>query len=71
MNILTNFYNSSIETAKACNKDMGLINGGIENFQIAASSSRPGHRPSMARLTDSQGWCADNTDMSPYIQVCF
>ena len=48
---------------------MGMTNGGIEDFQITASSSRPGHTPSMARLTDDHGWCASNDDVSPYIQV--
>ena len=59
----------STERMKTCNKDMGMTNGGIEDFQITASSSRPGHTPSMARLTDNRGWCASNDDISPYIQV--
>lgn len=63
-------YNTlSTEMLKACNKDMGMTNGGIEDFQITASSSRAEHTPSMARLTDDYGWCASNYDVSPYIQV--
>ena len=45
-----------------------MEDGYIENFQITTSSELPTNPGSSGRL-GSAGWCAAETDLTPYLQV--
>ena len=45
-----------------------MLDNTIEDVQLSASSCTLGHPPAMARQYRA-GWCADTTDVNPYLQV--
>ena len=51
-----------------CHRELGMLDNLIEDYQLSASSWTHYHTPGMARQYLS-GWCADTTDINPYLQV--
>ena len=47
-----------------------MLDNTIEDFQLSASSWTQGNSPAMARQYRA-GWCADTTDVNPYLQVIY
>ena len=52
----------------ACQQNLGMGDGYIEDFQITSSLSSPGHPASAAR-PGGKGWCTPLTNDFSYLQV--
>ena len=63
------FSNVLFLDSRSCQQSLGMEDGYIEDFQITSSSELFKHPRSSGRL-GRDGWCAGETDMKPYIQVC-
>ena len=53
----------------SCQQSLGMEDGYIEDFQITSSSELFTHPSSNGRFGRG-GWCGNETDVTPYIQVC-
>ena len=51
-----------------CNQFLGMTDNSIGDFQISSSSSRINFPPRNSRPY-STGWCANENDDKPYVQV--
>ena len=51
-----------------CGKELGMNDGGINDFQVSASTETEDH-PAAHSRPGLSGWCADPADSSPYLQV--
>ena len=55
-------------TISECHRELGMLDNVIKDFQLSASSWQHDYPPTMARQYLA-GWCADTTDVNPYLQV--
>ena len=52
-----------------CGLPLGVASGDVSSLQITSSSSKPPYWPHLGRLNNPIGWCADDLDTEPYLQV--
>ena len=53
-----------------CQRELGMTDNLIQDFQLIASSYQPAHPPGMAREYMA-GWCATWWDVNPFLQVLY